>query len=234
MYKEKSILALIPARGGSKGIKNKNIVVLAGKPLLTYTISAAQEAACFDRIVVSTDSDEIARTAKEWGADIPFMRPAELASDEAKSEPVATHALKALEEQGETYDIVVYLQPTSPLRQASHIIGAIDFFIERNLPSLVSVCLVREHPLYMRTMENDGRLKNIVNIKSDVRRQDLSQYYKLNGAIYINNTDDILSCWRGNDNLYGYIMDSISSLDIDSYEDLQFAENKMQTRIFYK
>jgi len=224
MYKSNAILALIPARGGSKSVKKKNIAPLCGKPLLAYTILAAQAAGCFDDIVVSTDDEEIADVAREWGATVPFLRPQELASDEAKGEPVATHALQTLATQGKTYDLLVYLQPTSPLREAEDILGALNFFLDNKLPSLASVSLVTEHPLFMRTLDDSGRFAAVLALKSDVRRQDLPPYYRLNGAIYINHVAEVLTNWRGNDNLFGFVMDPARSLDIDTSEDLLRAE----------
>ena len=222
MYKNKKILALIPARGGSKGIPKKNIVNLCGKPLIAYTILAAKEANCFDNIVVSTDSSEIATVSRNWGAEIPFMRPDEYAADTSTGEDVSRHAVNELKRQGREYDIIVYLQPTSPLRNARHIREALDMFIDRNLPSLASVTQVQEHPLFMRTISKDGLMTKLLDLQSNVRRQDLQKYYILNGAIYINWVFSINKC-IGNDNKYSYIMENKYSIDINNVNDLTIA-----------
>jgi CMP-N,N'-diacetyllegionaminic acid synthase len=231
MYKNKSILALIPARGGSKGIPKKNIIDLCGKPLIAYTILAAKDAGCFDDIVVSTDSVEIADVAKEYGVWVPFMRPSQFATDKSTGEDVSRHAIAELSKMGRKYDIIVYLQPTSPLRTATHILEALDMFIDKNLPSLTSVSPVSEHPLFMRTLTNDGMMSKVLNISSNVRRQDLEPYYLLNGAIYINYVDDINNS-IGNDNKYGYIMDTKYGIDINTIDDLDKAKKLLHTLNF--
>lgn len=227
MYKGKKILALIPARGGSKGIPKKNIIDLCGKPLIAWTIEAAKEAHCFEAIIVSTDSEEIAQVARDWGAEIPFMRPAEFATDTASGESVSRHAIDKLHEQGRDFDVIVYLQPTSPLRTAKHIHEALDMFLDRNLPSLTSVTPVTQHPLFMRLMGKNGRMTKVIDMPGNVRRQDLQPYYILNGAIYINWLKDIEKN-VGNDNLFGYIMKNEESIDINEYKDLDIAKNYLK------
>jgi acylneuraminate cytidylyltransferase len=227
MYKNKSIMALIPARGGSKGIKNKNIAELCGKPLIAYTIQAALEAACFDDIIVSTDSEKIAEIARSFEASTPFLRPLELAQDETKGEAVLKHALSYMNAHGRHYDVIVSLQPTSPLRSAKHILEALDFFIDHDLPSLTSISLVSEHPLFMRTIDETGFLTKVISQPSNVRRQDLCPYYTLNGAIYINKPEDIINEYPGNENNYGYIMDYKYSIDINTVDDLKKAEDML-------
>lgn len=221
MYKNKKILALIPARGGSKGIKNKNIIEICGQPLIAYTIQAAIDSACFDEIIVSTDSQQIAEVAQKFGATVPFLRPANLAADNSKSEAVVKHALTFMNSLGKYYDLIVVLQPTSPLRKAKHIIEALDLLVTQDLPSLASISPVTEHPLFMRAIDEKFLLKKILSSPSNIRRQDLPQYYILNGAIYINRPEDVYSEKPANDNLYGYIMDQNSGVDINTLEDIE-------------
>ena len=221
MYRGKRLLALIPARGGSKGIKNKNVAPVCGKPLIAYTIEAALQAACFNDIVVSTDSELIASVALEYGASVPFMRPAHLSSDHAKGEGVVVHALETLAAAHKIYDLLVYLQPTSPLRRSKDILSCLDYFLDNNLPSLASVSPVQEHPLFMRTMDEHGKMQTVLPQRSDVRRQDLPPYYIVNGAIYINYTADVLTGFRGNDNKYGYVFDSTVGFDVNTPADLE-------------
>ena len=221
MILERKVLALIPARGGSKGIKGKNIIDVCGKPLIAYSIEAGLKSTYVDAVVVTTDSEEIAETAKKWGADIPFLRPAEYASDTAKSIDAVLHAVRALKEQGREYDILVLLQPTQPLRTAEDIDRALESFMEHKSQGLVSVCEVEEHPILMRTIGADGCLENVLSCKSTVRRQDMPTYYKVNGCIYINAVAELSEETSFNDNPIPYVMVRERSMDIDSYEDLE-------------
>ncbi len=232
MYKNNRILALIPARGGSKGIKNKNITLLQGKPLISYTINAAIEANCFDSITVSTDSQKIADISKSLGASVPFLRSEELANDTAKSEAVIFHALDEFKKQGKVFDIVVYLQPTSPLRTSEDICNCLDFFIDNNIKSLTSLSEVEEHPLFMRTINNENKVSKVLNTASNIRRQDLAPYYILNGAIYINRTKDITQKTVLNDNEYGYILPQNHCIDIDTQEDLKRVADILKCTFF--
>jgi len=139
MYRNKKILALIPARKGSKRIPGKNIIDFAGKPLIAYTIEAALASNCFQDIIVSTDDEEIISVAMQYGATVPFMRPKDLADDLAKSTDVVIHAIRALEEMGKTYELFVFLQPTSPLRDGTDIKNSIDFLLDNDYRSVVSI-----------------------------------------------------------------------------------------------
>lgn len=219
------ILALIPARGGSKGIKNKNIIPLYGRPLIDYTIRAALDAGVFEDIIVSTDSMTIAETAISCGAEVPFMRPSELATDDAKTISAVLHALANLKKMGRNYDIMVLLQPTQPLRTASDIQKAVQIFVQMNLSSLVSITPVDDHPLFIRTMDSQTlRLNRLIPDSSTIRRQDLPVYYRVNGAIYINWIRDITAQTSFNDNIYGFMMDKSHAVDIDDLADLDIAE----------
>ncbi|MDD4429004.1 MAG: acylneuraminate cytidylyltransferase family protein [Paludibacter sp.] len=224
MYKNKRILAIIPARGGSKGIPHKNIIRLSGKPLIVYTIEAALASGRFDDVIVSTDDDQIAYIAIKYGASVPCLRPSYLAEDTSKTVDAVLYTLDCLKKAEKIYDIVVLLQPTSPFRDANDISNAIDLFIDNDLESLVSVSPVSEHPLLIRQMDINLKLTKLLNFDSSVRRQDFPPYYIINGAIYINYMDDINSNTSFNDNLSGYLMDSEHSIDIDDPLDLLIAE----------
>lgn len=222
MLSNNKFLGIIPARGGSKGIKNKNIVDVNGKPLIAYSILEAENSNYLDRVIVSTDSLEIASISKSLGADVPFLRPSTLANDKAKTIDVILHALKELKKQGETYDYVVILQPTQPLRKGWHIDEAIKRIIEGGIDSLVSVSEVSDHPLMIRTINKVGYLQNLLNEESTVRRQDLNRYYRVNGAIYINNVLKLDENTSLNDNRFPYVMHKDFDLDIDEPRDLEY------------
>ena len=233
MYETKRILALIPARGGSKGIHHKNIALLAGKPLIQYTIDAARQSKYIDYVFVSTDDAEIADVSKKFGAKVPFLRPEELASDTAKTIDAVLHAIETLRKAGETFDNLVLLQPTSPLRTAEDIDGAVETFYQNNRRSVVSVSEVIDHPILIRTIEQtpEGeRLKPLLEGSSTVRRQDMPPYYRVNGSIYINPIEEINSTTSFNDNPIPFVMSPSHSIDIDEPLDLKIAEWITQTR----
>ncbi len=228
MYKNLKILALIPARGGSKGIKNKNIIDLNGHPLIYYTIQAGLNSRYIDDVVVSTDSDTIASVAKECGASVPFMRPAALASDHAKTIDSVLHAIDTLKAQGTEYDLFILLQPTSPMRDYTDIDAAIEQMINSQSPSLVSISPVTDSPVLIRTIDDHNKLSNLLNMSSTVRRQDMLPYYVVNGSIYINYVKDLSERTSLNDNSYGYIMSTEHSIDIDEMQDLEYARIMMK------
>ena len=182
-----NIVGLITARGGSKGLPGKNIRPLGGKPLIAWTISAAQRADSLVRVVVSTDDTEIADVAREYGAEVPFTRPAELAQDRSPHIDVVLHALDALASaDGVVPDALVLLQPTSPFRTADDIDAAVRLAREKSAPAVVSVVETHDHPLLTRKKNADGSLAPFV--PCDIaypRRQDLPRAYALNGAIYL-------------------------------------------------
>jgi len=218
MYNGKSFIAVIPARGGSKGIPNKNIVDVEGKPLIAYTIETALQSKYLDRIIVSTDSEEIARVSKNWGAEVPFLRPFHLATDESKTIETVIHLLKQLESK---YDYVVLLQPTQPLRKVVHIDKAIQQAIDKEQSSLLSVSIVQQHPILMRTIDENGSLNSVINGNSTIRRQDFQEVYIVDGTIYINKIDENLTEKTSlNDNEYAYVIQD-SYIDIDNYKDLE-------------
>lgn len=225
------ILGLIPARGGSKGIPRKNIVPLAGKPLLTYTCEAALGSSYIDRVVLSTDDEEIAQIGRSCGVEVPFMRPPELARDDTPSLPVAQHAIEWLREHdGWGTDILVLLQPTSPLRRAHHIDAALDILLEKQADTVVSVVEVPHRYNPYSVMElRDGILHQFLPGKTQFdryRRQTLPKVYARNGpAVLVTRVNTLFR----DQSFYGqlvlpYVMDEADSLDIDTLYDLEIAE----------
>lgn len=225
---EKEILSLILARGGSKGIPRKNIKLLNGKSLIGYTIEAAKKSKYINRIVVSTDNQEIAEVALDYGAEVPFIRPEELATDEASSNDAIFHALEFLENQEDYFpDYLLNLQTTSPLRDHKEIDKAIKTFLEseRSYESLISVCKAFENPFWMQKIEND-KLKPLMESFDDFdHRQELPEVYQLNGAIYLSTYKMFLEYKSFyTDNIYPYIMEQEKSIDIDNNLDWKLAE----------
>lgn len=230
MYKNKKILAIIPARGGSKGIKDKNIIDVNGKPLIWYTINAAKESEYIDDIFVSTDSEKIRSVAVEYGVEVPFLRSKQNAGDTAKTIDAVVETIENFGKLNKYYDYIVLLQPTSPLRTFMDIDESITKIIDVNGVSLVSVCEAELNPIFIRKIEQN-KLKRIINVDSTVRRQDLEKFYRLNGAIYINNTEFLNNETSLNDNEIPYIMTQGNSVDIDDYNDLVRIRNILKNRI---
>lgn len=222
MIGNKKVIAIIPARGGSKGIKDKNIADLNGHPLIYYSIKTVLESKYVDDIVVSTDSERIRNIAIQCGAACPFLRPKELASDEAKTIYSVLHVVRKLDTQGSKYDVLILLQPTSPLRTAGDIDSAIELF-EKKKQDVVSVCESKESPVLCRFISDNGTLKNLTGEQSTVRRQDMKLTYHVNGAIYVNDITKLTEETSFNDNPIPYIMPRNRSIDIDDYEDLELA-----------
>ncbi|WP_121757104.1 cytidylyltransferase domain-containing protein [Helicobacter felis] len=212
------VLAYIPARSGSQGVPHKNIKDFRGLPLMAHTILAAREAQIFSQILVSTDSPQYAQIAQSYGANAPFLRSAQNSSHTAPTISGLLEALQNYKDLKMSFDHVVVLQPTSPLRDAQDIKGAYALFEQESYLPLASVHLVREHPLFMRTLHNH-RLKPLLNAPSSVRRQDLPAYYKINGAIYIHQCATLQYGTSLNDALIGYEIALDHALDIDSLRD---------------
>ena len=221
-----TVLGIIPARGGSKGLPHKNILPLAGKPLIAYTIKAALETPRLDEVLVSTDDELIAEVAREYGADVPFRRPADLAEDDTLTFPVLVHALDWLAEQRRYHpDYVMVLQPTSPLRSTGDIEAALDIAITTRADTVVSVSRAYQHPYWMKQITEDGRLINYLSAHLPCRRQELPQVYALNGAIYLAESRILMERRTFyTERTYAYIMPPERSLDIDSQWDLYLAE----------
>ena len=225
MYRNKKILAIIPARSGSKGLKNKNIKMLNGKPMIAYTIEAAVQSNMFDDVIVSTDSQIYADIAANHGVSVPFLRPEYLSSDKATSIDMIIHAIKELKKLGKEYDYFMLLQPTSPLRSKEDIINAVELLFEKDANSVVSVCQAENSPVYMNILDKTLSMDGFLPKNTKTRRQDLDKYYRLNGAIYLSKVDYFLE----ERDLYGeksfaYIMDKRNSVDVDDEIDFIIAE----------
>lgn len=218
-------IAIIPARSGSKGLPNKNIRELNGKPLLSYSIRAAKDSKIFDCVHVSTDSREYAEVACNYGADVPFLRSGETSTDQADSWRVVREVLRKYGEMGKTFDMVTLLQPTSPLRTAQDIRKAYDFFKEKTAEAVVSVCEMEHSPLWSNVLPPDLSMDGFINAEVNRPRQKLAAYYRLNGAIYMVQT----SFLRKDSNIYrkgcyAFVMDRDHSVDIDDLIDFKLAE----------
>jgi CMP-N,N'-diacetyllegionaminic acid synthase len=227
------ILGLICARGGSKSIPRKNLALLAGKPMIAWTIEAALKSPSLTRAVVSTDDDEIAEVAKHWGADVPFLRPAELARDDTPGIEPVLHALRWLAEH-ESYhpDYVMLLQPTSPLRTTEDIEAAVRLARERGVDSVVSVTEAATHPYWMKRITENGELAELVPTEQEYsRRQELPPAYALNGAIYLIKVDTLMEQHTFYpDRTLAYVMPAERALDVDEPWDLYLADLVLQDK----
>ncbi len=223
-------IAIIPARSGSKGLPDKNIKPLAGKPLLAYSVEAALQSGVFDVVHVSTDSEKYAEIAREYGADVPFLRSAEASSDTASSWDAVREAIENYSIFGKTFDTFMLLQPTSPLRDAKDIVEAYGCMIQKQANAIVSVCEADHSPLQCNILPADGSLAGFIkNEYMNAPRQMLETYFKLNGAIYLAKTDFFLRSGDiYSDKCYAYIMDRKRSIDIDDQFDFDFAEMLIQ------
>ncbi|OBT10102.1 CMP-N-acetlyneuraminic acid synthetase [Vibrio sp. UCD-FRSSP16_10] len=222
MIDGKKVVALIPARGGSKRLPRKNILPLAGKPLISWTIEAASTCLYIDEVIVSTDDQEIMNVAVDCGAKVPELRPESLSSDQAKTEDVVLYTLDKFAQDA---DILVLLQPTSPLRQAKHIEQALDLFKDKDAFSIVSVTACEHSPLWSNILPEDHCLGRFISDNANKRSQELDDYYRLNGAIYIFDVSSLkrLKKLAYTDNSYAYIMSNKHSIDIDTQLDFDFA-----------
>ncbi|HDK7155683.1 TPA: acylneuraminate cytidylyltransferase family protein [Clostridium botulinum] len=219
-------IAIIPARSGSKGLKDKNIKLLNEKPLIAYTIEAAQKSNLFDEIFVSTDSKEYARISVEFGASVPFLRNEKLSSDTASSWEVVKDVLMNYEKYGEQFDTVALLQPTSPLRNFNDIINAYDEMKLKNANAVVSICETDHSPLWCNTLSKGNSLENFLNQDLMKKpRQSLPIYYRINGALYIIKTDYLMSTENiYKEKCYAIVMPKENSVDIDDAIDFKIAE----------
>ncbi|MCY9546108.1 cytidylyltransferase domain-containing protein [Lysinibacillus xylanilyticus] len=216
------VLAIIPARGGSKGVPRKNIKELAGKPLIEWTIEEAKKSKYIDRIIVSSEDKEILQVAQKFGADVPFVRPANLAEDTTAGIEPVLHALEHFSD----YEYVVMLQPTSPLRLVEDIDGCIEQLLQENAEFCVSVCEVGQSPYWMYTLDSSTKMQPLLKQQTLItRRQDLPKVYTLNGAIYLANID-LLKQTRNfiTEETIAYVMPVERSYDIDTEEDFKICE----------
>jgi N-acylneuraminate cytidylyltransferase len=218
MIEGKTVLAIVPARGGSKGVPRKNLREIAGKPLIAWTIEEAKKSPYIDRVILSSEDDEIIHVAKAWGCEVPFKRPIELAQDDTPGIAPVLHALKVLPK----YDYVILLQPTSPLRKVDDMDACLEKCLAFNANACVSVVEVTENPYWMYTISPDGIMHQLIKTNNSFsRRQDLPNVYKLNGAVYVADSEwleknkSFLS-----DETIAYIMMLERSVDIDSEYDI--------------
>ena len=214
-------LAVIPARGGSKGVPRKNIKLLAGKPLIAWTIEAAKRSKYITTTIVSTDDEEISTVAIEYGAEVPFIRPAYLAEDDTPGVAPILHAL----EQCPEYDYIVVLQPTSPLRTAEDIDGVIEKMLENDGDFCVSVAETSQSPYWMYTLNKDDVMQPLIDSPLVVRRQDLPKSYSLNGAVYVAKVKELkkTESFITSDTI-AYEMPEERSFDIDTITEFKICE----------
>ena len=219
MYKGKRIVALIPARRGSKRIKQKNGILINGKPLFEYSIEVARKSKYVDKVIFSTDSQEWLNYAQSLGCEKNKLRPKELSDDTAKIIDVILYEIER--RKCKDFDAIVLLQPTSPYRTVDLLDSAIEEYFKTET-SLITVIRAKEQPIFMRKIKN-GKLEKILNTTSDVRSQDFEKIYKIIGNIYINNIKKLNSNSILNENEIGYIIDEKFDIDIDTIEDLEKA-----------
>ena len=223
-------IAIIPARSGSKGLKDKNIKILNNKPLIAYSIEAAIKTGLFDVVMLSTDSEQYASVAKEYGAEVPFLRSEITSGDSAGSFDVVREVLSMYAETGKRFESICLLQPTSPLRDCADIENAYRLLEEKKANAVTSVCEVDHSPLWTMTLDETLSLSEFrKNASSSIQRQKLANYYRLNGAIYIRKIEytDKGILLLDNDEV-AYIMEKNKSVDIDSVEDFEYAEFLIQ------
>ncbi len=219
-------LAIIPARSGSKGLKDKNIRLMNGLPLMGYSIKAAIESNMYSHVMVSTDSQEYADIAIQCGAEVPFLRSKSLAQDQSSSWNVVKEVISMYGERGISFDTLTLLQPTTPLRDADDIRKAFRIFDEKQANAVVSVCEVDHSPLWSNILdENNSMIHFADNIRINGNRQMLSKYYRLNGAIYLIKVSILRNIEQLYANhCYACIMSRRKSVDIDTLEDFEYAE----------
>ena len=229
-----NILALIPARGGSKRLPGKNIKDLCGKPLIAWTIEAALNSKYLNDVIVSTDCEKIADVSKQYGATVPFLRPKEISQDTSSTNEVINHCLDFFQDQKFTH--ILLLQPTSPLRTSADIDSAIELLLKKQANAIYSVCEVDHSPLWMNTLPNDNSFDNFLRPESlGLRSQDLPTHFRLNGALYFVSLKKYLrkKSLLNHENTFVHIMDKNNSIDIDDELDFIVAEaicNKLATQ----
>lgn len=229
------MIAIIPARGGSKGLPSKNILEFDGKPLITYSIEQAKSSKYIDRVIVSTDNQEIIDKSKEAGAEVPFVRPSELASDDSSAIETYKHAILEIEEQGgESLNAIVVLLPTSPLRLVSDIDRACELFMEKKADSVVSYTQ-SHHPIeWFKNVDASGRIRDIGFGDAIKNRQEYSKSFRPNGSIYIFKKDIIVQGKYYTDNSYALLMPKERSIDIDSLQDFLIAQFIYQNKNLFE
>ena len=218
-------LAIIPARSGSKGVPDKNIRDLCGKPLIAYSIEAAILSGQFSEVMVSTDSEKYADISRQFGANVPFLRSLQTASDTASSWDMVDEVLSEYDKLGQRFDSFCILQPTSPMRTSEDIKKAYELYFSKASFAVVSVCEAEHSPLWCGHLSPTFELNDFIDAHSMNQRQALGKYYRLNGAIYIVNTErfkaDRFLYQKGS---YAYVMEQNRSIDIDTEIDFALAE----------
>lgn len=226
------VTALIPARGGSKRLPRKNVKLLGDKPLIAWSIEVAKASKYIDRIVVSTDDEEIKLISEQYGAEVPFLRPEYLSSDHASSFDVIKHAIGFLK-LDQPNELIVLLQPTSPLRLVSELDTALESFIARNAKGVVSISETEHSPMWSNILPENGCMSDF--IRTEVlgkRSQDLPKFFRLNGSIYIYETISLLAQAKifFDESVYGFETSLETSIDIDTALDFLIAETIMKNR----
>ncbi|WP_243975757.1 cytidylyltransferase domain-containing protein [Vibrio natriegens] len=223
MINGKRVIAIIPARGGSKRLPRKNILPLGGKPLIGWTIEAAQNSLYVDDVFVSTDDQEIADVASQFGVNVPGLRPEELSTDTATTQSVLFYTL---EKYSKDASIVVLLQPTSPFRSATHIDQAIESLVDKSAFSIVSVTPCEHPPQWANTLPYNDSMKDFLRLGDGKRSQDLGEAFRLNGAIYVYDINKLMAAgdMGFREDTYAYKMPNESSIDIDNRIDFDMAE----------
>lgn len=227
MINKKKILAIIPARGGSQRLKNKNIKPLSGKELIYYTIREAKKSKYIDRLIISTDCSKISSTAKKYKCEVPFIRPKKYSKNSSTTNSVIKHSLKIIDRGKELFDYIVILQPTSPLRKKRHIDEAIEILQNKNVKNVVSVSEIKYPIEWTGYIDNKFRLRDFF-ANSKIKKSDYvnGKRYMLNGAIYIYEKNFFLSgknVFKSNFTR-AYIMPANNSIDIDDINDFNYAE----------
>lgn len=231
MIQGKTVLGIIPARGGSKGLPGKNLRLLGGKPLIVWSIEAGTKSRYIDELVISTDSEEIAAVAKRTGATVPFIRPNELATDDASSVDVVLHALDWYAASGRAFDLVALIEPTSPLRTSKDIDDALEVLLQSSGDSIVSICRTENtHPSFMVERDDEGCLRYVVDQRSHhIRRQDLSPVFFFEGTIYISEAKALRATKSFyQENTVGFEVPKWKSLEVDDMDDLIMVEAIMK------
>lgn len=219
-------IAIIPARSGSKGVKDKNIKELKGLPLMAYTINAAKQSNMFDCVFVSTDSEKYAEIAKKYGADAHFLRSNTNASDNAGTWDVVKEVMKKFEKEKRYFDNIMLLQPTSPLRTSEDVINCFKLMEEKKANSIVSVTEMEHSPLWCGVIKDDLSMHGFYDNKKiiNIPRQELPSFFRLNGAIYLLKREELCKNNIFQENSYAYIMHNSKSLDVDTEMDFAIAE----------
>lgn len=237
MYKGKKILGIIPARGGSKGLPRKNILPLLGKPLIAWTIEQSIKSKYLDRVIVSTDDDEIADISQKYGAEIPFMRPKELAEDISTSFDVIVHTIGFLKNSGDRFNYIALLEPTSPLREVEDIDKCIELLVDASLAkAIVSVTkLESSHPEFAVVIDSNTGCIRKMNGSADfrvLRRQELQDVFFFEGTIYLSDVDTLLSRKTFyHESTLAYIVPRWKSLEIDELQDFICADALLKAKI---